>query len=229
MAIKIMDFIKRKSRTILILAVCLLLAWWGRAPIGNFLGWISNRDAVAEFIQGFGSWGIVVYSFLLILQLIVAFVPGQALVFAGGYVFGFWKTLLITIPLAVIGSQIAFYLARQYGRPLAYRLATQKSIDRWEAISKNQGITFYFLAFNLPIFPSDAMCYVAGLATISAKRFFIANFLGRLVSTIFTVMVGAYGFSLPPVFWVVVLLVIIGLYFGWVFYARQQNIEVSQK
>lgn len=221
-------FFEGKWKSLTALAICLALVGWWRVPLGEFLGWISDREAVASYIGENGNWGIAVYSALLVLQLIVAFVPGQALVFAGGYVFGFWKALGITIPVAVIGSQIAFYLARHYGRPLAYRLATQKSIDRWEAISKNQGVLFYFLAFNLPIFPSDAMCYVAGLATISPRDFFIANVLGRSVSTVFTVMVGAYGVNLPPIFWGVVLIVVVGFYVGWVFYARKHNINMNQ-
>lgn len=226
---KITDFVHRKWKTILVIVICVSLVWWWREPLGNFFAWISNRDAVAGFIEDYGNWGIVIYSALLILQLIVAFVPGQALVFAGGYVFGFWKSLLVTIPVAVAGSQVAFYLARRYGRPLAYRLATQQAIDRWESISKNQGILFYFLAFNLPIFPSDAMCYVAGLASIPARQFFIANLLGRTVSTIFTVLVGAYGLNLPPVFWVIVALTVVGFYIAWVAYARRHKIDVNQR
>ena len=226
---RVTDLIHRKWKTILVVGVCALLFWWWRAPLGNFFAWISNRDAVARFIEGYGNWGIVIYSALLVLQLIVAFIPGQALVFAGGYAFGFWKSLLVTIPVAVVGSQVAFYLARRYGRPLAYRLATQQAIDRWESVSKNQGILFYFLAFNLPIFPSDAMCYVAGLASIPARQFFIANFLGRTVLTIFTVMVGACGLNLPTAFWAVAILTVAGFYLAWVAYARKRKIDVYQK
>jgi len=223
----ITGFVHQTWKTILIGGICVLLFWWWREPFVEFIGWFGNREAVAGLIEEYGNWGVAVYSALLVLQLIVAFVPGQALVFAGGYVFGFWKSLFITIPVAVIGSQVAFSLARRYGRPLAYRLATQRAIDRWESISKNQGIFFYFLAFNLPIFPSDAMCYVAGLASISARRFFIANLFGRTVSTVFTVMVGAYGLTLPPAFWVVVLLTVIGLYAAWVIYARKHKLKMK--
>jgi len=226
---KIVDFARKYKKPILFSTICIVIIWWLHEPLGNFLEWISDRDALAEAIESKGNWGVVVYSLLLILQLIVAFIPGQALVFAGGYVFGLWKGLLVTIPIAVAGSQLAFLLARRYGRPLAYRLATQEAIDRWDAISKNQGILFYFLAFNLPIFPSDAMCYVAGLARISGLRFFIANLSGRLVSTFFTLAVGAYGFNLPSVFCVAAALVIIGFYFGWAAYARKHNINLNQK
>ena len=96
-------------------------------------------------------------------------------------------------------------------------------------MSRHQGILFYFLAFNLPIFPSDAMCYVAGLGTISGSRFLVANFLGRFVSTIFTVALGAYGFNLPGWFWAAIVIVVLVFYFGWAWYARTNNIKIEER
>jgi uncharacterized membrane protein YdjX (TVP38/TMEM64 family) len=223
------NFLGRKQRTILIALIVALLCWLARVPVVEFLRWIVDREAVAEYMVSYGKWAMAVYLSLLILQVIVALIPGQALVFAAGYVFGFLPTLLVTIPVAVLSSQFAFFLARRFGRPIAYRLASQKVIDRWEGMSRNQGILFYFLAFNLPIFPSDAMCYVAGLGTIGGLRFLAANFLGRLVSTIFTVAVSAYGFDLPAWFWVLVIVVILFIYFSWVTYARRHNINVERE
>ncbi|HMR99752.1 MAG TPA: VTT domain-containing protein [Anaerolineales bacterium] len=223
------DFIQRNRRAILITLGVLLLCWLARGPLMNFLTWIVDRDAVAEYMVSYGHWAMLVYLSLLVLQVIVALIPGQALVFAAGYVFGFVPTLLITIPVAVLSSQLAFFLARRFGKPIAYRLASQKSIDRWEGMSRHQGILFYFLAFNLPIFPSDAMCYVAGLGTISGSRFLVANFLGRFVSTIFTVALGAYGFNLPGWFWAAIVIVVLVFYFGWAWYARTNNIKIEER
>ena len=220
---------QRNLSAILVVLVILLLCWWARAPIADFLRWIVNREAVEEYMERQGHWAMAIYLALLTLQVIVALIPGQALVFAAGYVFGFVPTLLATIPVAVLSSQLAFYLARRFGKPIAYRLVSQNVIDRWEKISRNQGIVFYFLAFNLPIFPSDAMCYVAGLGTISGWRFLAANFLGRLVSTIFTVAFSAYGFDLPAWFWAATIAVILLIYFSWVAYARKHNLSVNRQ
>lgn len=220
---------QRNLRTIAGALLVLWLCWLARVPLLNFLYWIADREAVAEYMLGYGDWAMAVYICLLILQVIVAMVPGQALVFAAGYVFGFVPTLLVTVPAAVLGSQLAFFLARRFGKPIAYRLTSQKVIDRWESISYNQGVVFYFLAFNLPIFPSDAMCYVAGLGTISASRFLLANVLGRLVSTVFTVAFSAYGFDLPGIFWVAALVVVLLIYVSWGIYARRHNLNLQDK
>lgn len=222
-------FLRRNRRSILIAICVLLILWWTRVPVMDFLRWVVDRDAVAEYMLRYEEWAMAVYLFLLILQVIVALIPGQALVFAAGYVFGFIPTLLVTIPTAVLSSQLAFFLARRFGKPIAYRLASQRVIDRWEEMSRNQGILFYFLAFNLPIFPSDAMCYVAGLGAISGPHFLVANFLGRFVSTVFTVAVSAYGFDLPGWFWAAAIAVILILYFSWMAYARKYNLKVERE
>ncbi|RIK29306.1 MAG: hypothetical protein DCC56_13200 [Anaerolineae bacterium] len=229
MALAQPTFLRRNRRSILIAICVLLILWWTRVPVMDFLRWVVDRDAVAEYMISYGDWAMALYLSLLILQVIVAMIPGQALVFAAGYIFGFIPTLLVTIPAAVLSSQLAFLLARRFGKPLAYRLASQKAIERWESMSRNQGIAFYFLAFNLPIFPSDAMCYVAGLGAISGPHFLVANFLGRFVSTVFTVAVSAYGFDLPGWFWAAAIAVILILYFSWMAYARKYNLKVERE
>lgn len=223
------NLFRRHRRVIFITLGLLPLCWLARGPLEEFLLWIVDRDAVAKYMVSYGDWAMAVYLSLLILQVIIALVPGQALVFAAGYIFGFLPTLAVTIPVAVLSSQFAFFLARRYGKPIAYRFASQKAIERWEEMARHQGVLFYFLSFNLPLFPSDAMCYVAGLGTISGSRFLAANSLGRLVSTTFTVAVGAYGFSLPPWFWMAVALVVLILYLVWGWYARENDLRLNRK
>lgn len=215
-------FFLKHSLTALVIAVALLTAWWARAPILEFLVWISDRESVIEAIKSFGVWAPAVYVSLLVLQVIIALIPGQALVLAGAYVFGFVPAMLMTVPSAVISSQLAFYLARWYGRPVAYRLASQKVIDKWEGLSANQGVLFYMLSFLLPVFPADAMCYVAGLGTIAPRRFLIANFLGRFIGTLVTTLVGAYGDQLPTILIAAAVLAIIGCYAGWLTYFNRR-------
>jgi heme O synthase-like polyprenyltransferase len=73
------------------------------------------------------------------------------------------------------------------------------------------------------------MCYVAGLATISPKKFFIANVLGRTCTAIIVTMIGVYGLN-PPLWFIVVLaLGIIGLFAGWAVYRKKNVLTNEQK
>jgi len=97
---------------------------------------------------------------------------------------------------------VLFLLTRKYGRPLVYRFASPAVIERWDRIAGVRGPLFYFFMFVLPLFPSDLMCYVAGLGKISGRQFFAANFTGRLLSTVAMTLIGSYGFRPPLGFWI---------------------------
>jgi len=76
----------------------------------------------------------------------------------------------------------------------------------------------------LPIFPSDLMCYVAGLGTVAPRRFFLANVCGRFVCAAFITLVGSNGLQMPLIFWIGVILVVAAFYAAWVLYSRRFRI-----
>lgn len=137
-----------------------------------------------------------------------------ALMIAAGYVYGI-PGLLLVIASTVVGSQIAFTIARRHGRTLIDRIAPPQVVARWDQAARYQGVLFYYLAFVLPIFPSDLMCYVAGLATISPRRFLVANLLGRTTCAVFLTAIGIYGMAPPLWFWGSAVACIVALYAGW--------------
>lgn len=206
----------------------LITFWLLRSPLYAFAAWVGDRQAVTDTIHQFGAWGPVALFVLLVLQVFLAVIPGHALMLAGGYVYGFALSLAITLTSTVLGSQIAFSIARRFGRRLIYRLASPQVIERWDRLAANQGGLFYFFAFVLPIFPSDLMCYVAGLGTVSPRRFFLANVLGRLVCATFITLVGSHGLQMPVIFWVAVILVLIAIYEGWRLYSRSSKIVIDE-
>jgi uncharacterized membrane protein YdjX (TVP38/TMEM64 family) len=205
----------------LLFSAGLLALWLLRLPVYHFMTWVSDRQAVAAYIQQVGMWGPLALFALLVLQVFLAVIPGHALILAGGYVYGFTPGMLITLSSTVLGSQIAFLISRRFGRAVVYRLADPDHIHRWDRLANRQGTLFYFFTFVLPIFPSDLMCYVAGLGTISSLRFLIANVLGRGVCAAFITLIGSNGLQMPVVFWVSAVLGLAILYAAWRVYRHR--------
>ncbi len=210
----------RRGIALSLTAITLLMLWRFYEPLIAALRWFSDLDAIVESIQRSGLWGPVILFLLIQVQLFVAFIPGHALVAASGYVYGAPLTIAIVSVSGVLGSQLAFLLARKYGRPLIYRLASKETIDKWDKIAGNRGPLFYFFMFVLPFVPSDMMCYVGGLGKISARRFFVANLIGRVWSATEVALIGSYGFHPPAVFWVLFALSLVALYVAWLIYDR---------
>lgn len=188
---------------------------------------IGDQEAVSAYLQGFGVWGPLVLFVLMVAQVFVAVIPGHALMVTAGYAYGM-TGLLVIIVSTILGSEIAFFIARIYGRNLIYKLASSQIIERWYGMARNQGIMFYFFAFVLPIFPSDLMCYVAGLGTIPARRFLVSNILGRTVVAVSITLIGMFGLNPPLAFWLVTIGGLLALFTGWVVFKRQKGMKLDK-
>ena len=201
-------------KTVIVVTGLIIILYW-RVQLLELISMIGNRDAIVEFLGGYGVLGPLVLSFILALQVFLAVIPGHAFMVAGGYIYGLLVGAAITQISTVIASQLAFLLARRYGKPLVYRMAPAKVIEHWNRLAERQGGLFFFFSFILPIFPNDLMCFIAGLSAISPRKFFLANFFGRLPCAIFVTLIGSHGFELPLYFWVLIVLGIVVMCFLW--------------
>ncbi len=213
------------QRIVVILAVLItfIIILIYREPISAWLRWFSDIDAVIETIRGYGLWGPAILFLLFILQAFLAFIPGQALMIGSGIIYGFAGGFLLTWTSLVIGGQIAFWLSRKFGRPFAEKWIAADVLDRWDKSAAGQGMAFYVIALVMPFVPNDAMCYIAGLGSMSFKRFLLANMLGRGIASLLTATVGANLVEVPAILWVFIVgFVVLGVA-GWIFARRMQK------
>lgn len=208
--------LSKTTKIVFLTGASLIAMWIYRQPLIASLQWFSDLDAVIASIKGFGLWGPAILCVLFLLQTFLAFIPGQALMVASGYIYGFTGGILITWISLVLGGQIAFWLARRYGRPFAEKWIAPKTLDRWDKSAAGQGVLFYIVTLVMPFFPNDAMCYVAGLGHMSNRRFLLANTCGRGIASLLTVVVGAFADQIPSLIWIAVVgFVVLGI-IGWI-------------
>src|SRR5688572_19185 len=189
--------------------------WVSREPVSALWTWFSDQDAVTASMDRLGIWGPVILSILFILQVFLAFIPGQALMVACGFLYGFLGGFLLSWISLVAGGELAFVLARRYGRIFAEKWISSNVLAGWDKTAQGQGIGFFAITLVMPLVPNDAMCYVAGLGRISHRRFSIANLLGRGIACLFTSAVGAFGGSIPWQVWAVLIAIVIAGGIAW--------------
>ena len=207
---------------VMLIAGTPLLLWEARHPLAAMWRWFSDRDAVEASMDHLGIWGPVVLSVLFILQVFLAFIPGQALMVACGFLYGFWGGFLLSWISLVLGGEIAFVLARRYGRTFAEKWISSDVLAKWDRAADGQGTAFFAVTLVMPLVPNDAMCYVAGLGRISRIRFSIANLLGRGLACALTSAAGAFGGNIPWQGWVALIAVCIALGIAWIV-SRSRN------
>jgi len=189
--------------------------WILREPIAEMWAWFGDRNAVASSMEQAGLWGPAVLFILFVLQVFLAFIPGQALMIACGYLYGFWGGFLLSWLSLVAGGEVAFVLARRYGRSFAEKWVAPEALTRWDKAAEGQGIGFFAVTLVMPLIPNDAMCYVAGLGKISRRRFFAANLLGRGMACTFTSAAGALGGNISPQGWMVLIAIFVLVGICW--------------
>ncbi len=147
--------------------------------------WIffTDKNRILNFINNYKTISVFIFIGLQILQVIIAFIPGEITGFIGGYLYGiilgtFYSTLGLTL-----GSVLAFSLARFFGRPLALIFVPHIYMERFDYLMTHRGTAISALLFLMPGFPKDYLCYILGLSKMSIKVFVVISTFGRLVST----------------------------------------------
>lgn len=181
-----------------IVAPLAILLWFNQDAVWAFIDFVRDRQAVVAFLDQLGLIGPLVLMGLVGLQVLIPSLPAEPPMIAGAYAYGFAAGFLMNWLVSVAVSQAVFYLARQAGRPVVERLVPARLLDKWTRIAGERGTVFFLLAFVIPPVPSDIMIYVAGLSAIDGRRFFVANFFGRMPMVALLSLVGATGFSITP-------------------------------
>ncbi len=201
---------KKRFAIALLSVFAIIILWEIREQFQQLIIILGDREILAAYLQSYGTLGIFLIYVFLVLQVILATIPGQAIIVTGGYLYGFWIGLVVSYTSTVITSQFCYELARRYGRPIVQKLAPADIVDKWAVRAERQGIPFFIFAFTTPIFPADVMNFVAGLSGLSARKFMIANVIGRLPSAVAFTLIGSHGLGLP-LNWMILALITITL------------------
>ncbi len=184
-----MKNITRKTQKILCIAA-ILVAVAVSALVFVFVGipvirFISEPEKFREWVEARGIGGKLAFVGVVILQVIVALIPGEPFEIAAGYAFGAVEGTLLCIVAAAIGSVCVFLLVRQFGEKLAEVFFPQKKLSDLRFLKSSPRRDFLFLViFTVPGTPKDLLCYFAGLTDIQFPAWLLICSFGRIPSII---------------------------------------------
>jgi len=149
----------------------------------------DQLPALAEWVEGLGVWGPLAFIALYAAG-VVAFVPGSILTLAGGAIFGIAKGTLYVFVAAVIGSGVAFLVARHGMRgAIEGRVARNEKFAAIDRAVGEEGLKITFLLRLSPVFPFSLLNYALGLTGVRFADYLIASF-GMLPGTLLYVYYG---------------------------------------
>lgn len=153
---------------------------------------VMDRDGFKAWMDERGAIGYLAYIVMVILQILVALVPGGPIEMAGGYAFGPVLGTSLFFAGSVFGSLLVFSLVRKYGRPLVELFFSDKDIKIVKFLEnpRKRDILFIIL-FIIPGSPKDLLCYVAGLTPMKMWFFILVATFGRLPAVIASAISGS--------------------------------------
>lgn len=160
---------------------------------------------------------------VVIIEVIVAPIPGGAVGYLGAARFGFWQAWPLLYAGNVAGTIIVFFLARRFGTPLFEENVAPKTRERYNNILGHHPVLLW-LVYTIPLIPVDVLSILAGLSRLSARRFLFIACTGYII---YTAIVAYVGSSLARLIGVTEALSVLGVLFiaglAWWLWTRHRS------
>lgn len=165
-----------------------LVFWFAGKPLVRF---VSEPEQFRLWVDARGWWGRLAFVGMVLLQVLVAVIPGEPLEIAAGYAFGFWEGTLLCLAGMTIGGALVFGFVRRFGTKALEIFFSREKISNLKFLKNNRRVYLaVILAFLLPGTPKDILSYAAGLTKIRFRHWLWITSLCRLPSLVTSTLGG---------------------------------------
>ena len=167
---------------VIAVAATALIIWLAGVPLVKFA---SEPEKFRQWVDNNGIWSRFAYMGMVILQVVIAVLPGEPFEIAAGYAFGAVEGTILCIAASTLGSVMVFLLVRYFGVPLVEVFFSEEKLQRIKLLKTSPKRDFiFFIIFMIPGTPKDLLCYFAGLTDIKFTLWLLICSLGRLPSIV---------------------------------------------
>lgn len=186
----------KNTQIITKLCILLVFATIGAIALMKYAPQIAyiakNPKDLKVMLSSYGSTGIVIFILIQIVQVIIAFLPGDVTQLAGGYIYG---TILGTVYSTIgitIGSVIVFFTSRFLGYSLLNLFISKEQFEKFSFLmnSPKAELTM-FIIFLIPGMPKDFLTYIAGVTPIKSMTFLVLTSIARFPALFISTYIGA--------------------------------------
>ncbi len=207
---------------LIVIALIVFIFIYIGKPLMEF---ITEPERFRAWVEQHGIVGRLAYMGIVILQVIVAIIPGEPLEIAGGYAFGMLQGTIMYLVAAVLGSVLVFFLVRRFGIRLLEIFFSAEKIKSLQFLKNNpKHSVLIFIIFLIPGTPKDLLCFYAGLTDMKLTTFLLINVFGRLPALISSTVGGdALGMQSYTAAIVVFAVTIVISIIGYFVYTKMSN------
>ena len=138
-------------------------------------------ERVIEEIRDKGIAGAFILLGLQLLQIVVAFIPGEVVQVAAGMLYGPWLGSLLILIGCVLSSALIYELVHRLGAPFVRSMVGEKHLEQFSKFENSNKLNITVLIlFLIPGFPKDILTYIVPLTNMKISTFLCLSTLGRI-------------------------------------------------
>lgn len=188
--IKQSDLIKLVGLVVfIVLITAIIVAIW---PTLSIVFEPGGVETLIELITSQGPLGVLILLGMQLLQIIVAFIPGEVVQIAAGMMYGpLWGSVVILVG-CVLSSMVVYELVHKLGAPFVRSMVGEKQLLKFRQfeLSGKLGVTVFIL-FLIPGFPKDVLTYIVPLSDMNLRTFLLLSTIGRTPGVIISTYAAA--------------------------------------
>lgn len=160
-----------------IMALLVFLLW----PYFHELFEPGGLDRVINDVRSAGPVGFLILLGLQFLQIVVAFIPGEATQMAAGLIYGPWVGALIIFVGCVLSSAFIFVVVKRLGAPFVQKMVPTQYLEKFRKFEESGKLNItVFILFLIPGLPKDVFTYLVPLTDMPMRTFLILSNVGRI-------------------------------------------------
>lgn len=159
------------------------LLCWEYLP--GLLTWLADARAVRAFVSDHAFVSRLAMLGINIVQVLLAFLPGEPVELASGYAFGFWEGTALCLVASGLATSAIYWATRRWGWKLVGLFFDRSLFDRFSWLKSAKRLELIMLiVFLIPGTPKDFLTYFAGLTNMRFLPVVLIATFGRIPSIV---------------------------------------------
>lgn len=172
--------------------------------------------------------------FLISLQIVLAFLPGEPLELASGYIFGDLFGTIICLIGSCIGTAVIYYLVHSFRYRIIDVMFKRDKVQEVERLLSSTKSQFWiFVIFLIPGTPKDILSYVASLGDINLHQWVLLTTIGRIPSIVTSTYLSASikqgNYTMAIIVFVLTVVLVIGGSLLYKHFVTKKNNNVTNE
>ncbi len=174
---------------VLALSAVVIICYKSVMPVIKF---ILDRDKIRIWVSKWNILSRLAFIAMVIVQVVIAFIPGEPFEIAAGYAFGVIEGTLLCLIGITVGSIIVFWIVRRFGtRAINFFFARHDTQKLNFLHEKRKLNSLVFILMLIPGTPKDLISYFVGLTDIKFSTWVLIVVIARIPSVITSTLGGS--------------------------------------